>query len=353
MGNLFAGPGVQLTMRRVSVLALATARQQHGQERQSEQHDASVHDQSYGRGVRAVFLLLLLSFLVLIANAAAAPPRPVARIVTGTAPCGIAAGLGSVWVALYGTGKLVRIDPRSNRVVRRITVGRGICQLAIAAGSVWAASDKTNVLYRVSPRNGRVVARIPVGAWPADLEFAFRSLWISAYQQGKVARIDTRTNRVIRMYDVGGNPAGLARAGDSLWVAFGRQGTSLGRLDPATGALTKTGIGHTGPGFLTLAAGSLWTTTADGYAVRVDPASRRVLATFAIPGTPAEVATAPDGKIWVAEKERNTVTRIDPRTNSVVDVTAAGRGAFSIAVAAGDMWVTSFAGVDVWRFRGK
>jgi len=54
-----------------------------------------------------------------------------------------------------------------------------------------------------------------------------------------------------------------------------------------------------GPGFLSWRHGSLWTTTADGNAIRVDPDT----------------------------------------------------GAFSIAVAAGDMWVTSFAGSDVWRFR--
>jgi streptogramin lyase len=86
--------------------------------------------------------------------------------------------------------------------------------------------------------------------------------------------------------------------------------------------------------------------------VRVDPQTCAVVATVRVPGTPAQPAAAPDGTIWVAEKERNTITRIDPAANTVLDVSGAGRGALAIAVAAGDLWVTSFAGSDVWRFSG-
>jgi streptogramin lyase len=283
---------------------------------------------------------------------ASAEVQPVARVVTGAQPCGAASGFGSVWVATYGSGRLVRIDPRSNRVVAQIRVARGICPIVVAAGSVWVASDTRNLLYRVDPRRGRVVARIPVGKWPAHLTAAFGSVWVSAYERGTIARIDTHRNRVSRVYAVGGNPSGLAEAGGALWIAFGRSGSSLGRLDSQTGALVKKSIGHIGPGFLTAAAGSLWTTTADGFAVRFDPRTGEVIAAFPVPGTPAEAAAGPDGTMWVAEKQHNTVTRIDPKQNQIVDVTGAGPGALAITALAGDMWVTSFAGRDVWRLRG-
>jgi streptogramin lyase len=285
--------------------------------------------------------------------ASGSPPTAVARIVTGTAPCGAVSGFRSVWVAVYGSGQLVRIDPIRNLVTRRIRVAPGICPVVIGAGSVWVASDKTNLLYRVDPRLGRVVARISVAEWPAHVTFAFGSVWVSAYERGVLARIEPRTNRVKRRYAVGGNPSGMARAGGFIWIAFGRAGTALGRLDPASGALTRLPIGHAAAGFLSFIADSLWTTTADGFALRFSPIEKRVVASFPVPGTPAEVANGPDGSIWVAEKERNTITRIDPKANLLLDVTSAGRGAFSIAAAAGDMWVTNFAGVDVWRFRSR
>jgi streptogramin lyase len=293
--------------------------------------------------------LALLAGAVLV-TAAGAAPRVVTRIGTGQAPCGVAAGFGSVWVAAYGTGKLVRIDPATNRVTQRITVARGICPLTIAAGAIWVASDRTNVLYRVDPKRGRVVARIPVARWPAHLLAALGGVWVSGYESGVVARIDPRTNSTARVYEVGGNPSGLAALDGSLYVAFARGGTSLGRLELTSGAVTQIGLGHTAPGFLTAATGSLWTTTEDGYALRVDPAGPTIRA-FSVPGTPAEARLGRDGTIWVAEKEHNTLTRIDPKTNRIVDVTGAGPGALAVAAARGDMWVTSFAGSDVWRFR--
>jgi streptogramin lyase len=292
----------------------------------------------------------MMLLLVLAALVAVTAPRPVATIASGSGPCGAAAGFGSVWVAVYGTGELLRIDARTNRVIRRIRVVRGICPVAVAHGAVWVASDQANVLYRVDPAQGRVAGRTRVPRWPAHVRAAFGSVWVSAYERGTVARLDPRTGRVVRTYAVGGHPSGLARANGSLWIAFGRDGTSLGRLNIVSGELTRIALGHKAPGFLAAIGGALWTTTADGFAVRVDPATGSVVASIPVPGTPADVARAPDGTLWVAEKEHSTLTRIDAGANRVLDVTPAGPGALSIASARGAMWVTSFAGSDVRRY---
>src|SRR2546423_2730884 len=236
-----------------SVLALAAARQNNREDGGQEQDGFVSHVKGYGAIRWAVCSALALGCAAVGASAA---PAPVARIPTGAGPCGAAAGFGSVWVAVYGSGRLVRIDPRRNRVIRRILVAPGICPIAVGARSIWVASDKTNILYRVDPRRGRVTARIRVAEWPAHVEVAYGSVWISAYQHGTVARVEPRTNRVSRVYDVGGNPSGLTQAAGSLWIAFGRNGTWLGRLDPATGAVRRVPIGHSGPGFLSTAAGS-------------------------------------------------------------------------------------------------
>ena len=74
-------------------------------------------------------LAVLLSVLALSA------PQVIA---TGNAPCGASGGFGSVWVANDGSGTLVRIDPRTNRVVGRVRVGPGVCSTATGAGAdVW------------------------------------------------------------------------------------------------------------------------------------------------------------------------------------------------------------------------
>lgn len=290
-------------------------------------------------------------WVVLLVLLPASAPSVVARIGTDLHPCGTASGLDSVWVAAYDSGRLLRIDPATNRITQRIRVAPGICPVLVAGGSVWVASDKTDVVYRVDPRRGRIVARVRVSHWPAHLAVASGSVWVSSYEHGHVAQISLKTNRMRRVYKFNGRyPSGLARTNGALWVAFGRTGKTLARIDLETRQVRQVPIGHAGASFLAALRGSLWTTTADGYAVRVDPRTTRIVASFRIGGTPAGVAAAPDGLIWIAEKERDTITRIDPLSNKVVDVTPAGNGALSIALAAGDMWVTSFAGSDVWRW---
>jgi streptogramin lyase len=299
--------------------------------------------------VPRLWLTIVLAALLPM-SAAASAPRVLAKVPTGRAPCGVTYGLGSIWVAVYGTGRLVRIDPVGNRVVQRIRIARGICPVIVAAGSVWVASYKTDAVYRVDPRRERILARFRVSHWPAHLAAGPGTVWVSSFEYGHVAQISTRANRVTRVYRFPGNPSGLARTGRTLWVAFGRTGKTLACVDILKHTITRVPIGHAGAGFLSALGGSLWTTTSDGYAVRVDAADGRVIASFPIGGTPAEVAAAPDGTIWVADKERDTITRIDPVPNRVIDVIPAGDGALSIAVALGDMWVTNFAGSDVWRF---
>jgi streptogramin lyase len=289
---------------------------------------------------------LALVFLLLPAST----PTLVAKIGTDSHPCGAAAGLGSVWVAAYDSGRLLRINTETNRIVQRVNVAPGICPIAVAGRSVWVASDKTDVLYRVDPRRRRVVTWLSLSHWPAHLAVTGGSLWVSSYEHGHVVQVSLKTNRMTRVYKFKGNPSGLAGTPGALWVSFGRTGTSLAQIDLATRQIRRVQIGHAGAGFLAALGGSLWTSTADGYAVRIDPRTRRVVASFRIRGTPAGVAAAPDGLIWVAEKEHDTITRIDPISNKVIDVTPAGNGALSIVRAAGDMWVTNFAGTDLWRF---
>jgi hypothetical protein len=52
----------------------------------------------------------------------------------------------------------------------------------------------------------------------------------------------------------------------------------------------------------------------------------------------------------VPDKEQSIVYRVDPVSERVVDSFPAGPGAFLALRAHGSMWVTSYAGDDVWRF---
>jgi streptogramin lyase len=87
--------------------------------------------------------------------------------------------------------------------------------------------------------------------------------------------------------------------------------------------------------------------TATDSVLRIDPRTGAVAARIALGGTPVEAIAGPDGLVWVTDKERSVVIRVDPATNSVVDSFPAGPGAFAMARVGESVWVTSFAGSDL------
>jgi streptogramin lyase len=100
--------------------------------------------------------------------------------------------------------------------------------------------------------------------------------------------------------------------------------------------------------------GELWVTTEDAV-LRVAPQTGEIRGHIQLEPTLAEagLATSAIGgarSIWVTNKERSLVHRIDPGSGNVVDSFPAGPGALAQARFAGSVWISSFAGSDVRRF---
>jgi streptogramin lyase len=68
-------------------------------------------------------------------------------------------------------------------------------------------------------------------------------------------------------------------------------------------------------------------------------------------GTLGQGAVAGDGTLWVPDKELGVVHRIDGARARVIESVPAGPGAYLALRAFGSMWVLSYAGRDVRRFR--
>jgi virginiamycin B lyase len=63
-------------------------------------------------------------------------------------PCGMAVGLGSVWVA---DGGLTRIDEATGRIVGRLDLGGDCGNVTVAGGAVWVTADGQPYVLRISP----------------------------------------------------------------------------------------------------------------------------------------------------------------------------------------------------------
>jgi streptogramin lyase len=294
-----------------------------------------------------ILLAGLAAALLGVPASAFKQPALIATIQTGNHPCGVVSAFGSLWVANDG-GTLVRIDPRTNRVRKRIRVGAGACSLASSKNALWIANYKRG-LTRISPR-GRVKT-IDVGATPFDVLVAYGRVWVTAWAAGELAAVDPKTLKVVRRIDVGPRPVGLAARFGVVWVGFGRDATAIAHVNPSTFAIDRIEVGVRAPGWFVAGTRDIWIQANDGDLVDYDPIARRVVAHLGIGGTLAQGAVAPDGTIWMPDKERSVVHRVDPKHRRVVDSFPAGPGAYVTLRAYGSMWVTSYAGSDVRRFK--
>lgn len=291
-----------------------------------------------------------LAVIGLVLAVAGSSPRLVAQIATGASPGGAASAFGAVWVANDGAGTLVRVDPATNRITRRVRLRPGLLSVASGFGAVWAVNYKRDSLTRVDPASGRALS-VRVGASPFDVLCAFGRVWVTSWEAGLLSEIQPRSLGILRRIKIGPRPTGLRAAAGAVWVGFGRSATSIARVDPATSTFRRVQVGERAPSWFVAGTRDLWLQAADDRLIRVDPGTRHVTARLSVGRTLAQGSLAPDGTIWMPDKEASRVYRVDPAKARVVDSFEAAPGAFFALSAYGSMWVASYAGADVWRFR--
>ena len=276
---------------------------------------------------------------------------------------------GSLWVGAWRDGQVVRVDPRSNRVVARFPAGGpNPAGLAVGAGTIWVTHPDTDEVVRLDPGTGRVVARIKLGQLPFQVapgDDRFRPSLVAvgagagwvATGRGAVARIDLASNRVAAVIKLlPESPAGIAVAGDSVWVAAG--GDGVARIEAATDRLLEIIRLDFHAERVAVAGGGIWVggPTTDpivemaGAVARIDAATGRVreIVPTGLPvglsaAAGAVLVTEPDtvggaleciqpgatpsgmtlqpalgelavggGAVWVADRRGSLVYRLDP-----------------------------------------
>ncbi len=290
--------------------------------------------------------LVVAGVVASTAAGAAEAPTVVARIkVAATAaPCAAAAGGGFVWVSEYGQPFLLRINPKTNKVVSRVGIGLGSCGLGFGAGSLWVEDTSSSTVSRVSVATRKRTV-IKVGITPYDATFAYGAAWATAYGDGELDRIDPARNRVVRRIPL---PAatGVVGAFGSIW-ATGSDGVI--RVDPSTNAVVAK-IPLPNAGWTAASTDAVWITSPLGLA-RIDPATNRVVATIALGSSPLGDPAVVGGLVWVPRIRQNVIALIDPATNRVTGSVRVGTGPFVVTEIAGEAWVPSWKGSDVWRLR--
>jgi len=132
-------------------------------------------------------------------------------------------------------------------------------------------------------------------------------------------------------------PSPAVAGGGAIWVV---NKTTVERIDPATGrVLARTGVGLS-PAGIAIGDGSVWVADSTQDTVtRIDPVTN-TSATTPVGHGPSAIAVG-SGGVWVADSPDDAVIRIDPSTDAVTDTIGVGRAPAGLALGGGSLWVAN------------
>jgi DNA-binding SARP family transcriptional activator/DNA-binding beta-propeller fold protein YncE len=248
------------------------------------------------------------------------------------------------------------IDPTKNALSGQIRLATRPAAITVADGSLWVAMQDDQTLLRVDPRSHRVLQTFGLGSIPTALATGGRYVWVVCGYARTLVEVDTHTNTLMRTVVLAGritvrgfedSPLSEIAAGaDAAWLAAG-PGLVI-RVDAHTGRVEHVGTGF--GGVVAVGGGAVWTVGSTsnwggtGQISRIDPRTRTVTETVPAPSLPladyAVAAVADDAGVWVVDESGWSVWKVDPvaaRVNALLRV----HGPLDAAIGEGALWTAN------------
>ncbi len=251
-------------------------------------------------------------------------------------------------------GRLVRINPRTLRVVARSDLGVRVgseltCDLAVAGGVVWtigSVNARRSWIVRIDARTGRRLGSTPVPL-AACVAATVKGAWVTLPEARMIVRLD-RDGRLMQRVSTDAYCDRIIAGHGAVWAACPAE-TARAPVGKHTGTIIR--VSRRGALRVVardLLSGSLAAGPAgvfasgvahnSGTTVRVDARGP----SFPSSGNLAVGKTT----VWVADwrgpGSAGFAREVDVRTGRTIRLTAAGVSPVGIASAAGSLWLTNY-----------
>jgi YVTN family beta-propeller protein len=269
-------------------------------------------------------------------------------------------GGGSVVVA---ANSLVAIDPRTNELASSLQLDAGIGALAVGEGAVWVANARDRAVERVDPDRNEVVKTIGLGIGPDVVAVGEDAVWAAEADFSQpsagfatLTRIDPKANEPRSTVKInppsswgawGGEPV-VAAGGGAVWVG-NHHGPWVYRLDPHTLAVV-TRVAGVDSRALVIGRDAVWCVeTLDQTVTRIDPDTNTVRVSIPFGAREPSSMAVGAGSVWVTDLAEDTVWRIDASKHSIVGTIPVGNGPTAVAATDQAVWVANRFGRSVSR----
>jgi putative copper export protein/glutamine cyclotransferase len=143
--------------------------------------------------------------------------RVVETLKVGVEPNGLTAWGRYLYVSDHTRGRVVRIDPASNRVVASVPLTGA--DWITGLGNSLFVSQESNVVARLDARTLRVTGRVAVDRDPLGSAIVDGKLWVPCIDAGRVDVVDPATMKVVRRFAAGGGPIVALQAYGHAWLS--------------------------------------------------------------------------------------------------------------------------------------
>ena len=267
----------------------------------------------------------------------------VADVGVGRRPGPIAFGEHAVWAANLDDSTVSRINAKTRQVELTIPMqGVSASDVAAGAGGVWIANGSENAVVRISAEANKVVHTIGTNrcsGYDASITVGGEAVWFVC--SVSITQIDPGSNNAHRFSYLGLAPRAITFGLGAIWIS--NADNTVSQINPRTRQVYSHRVARD-PRGLDTGYGAVWVSASEADAVSrlaATPEDGSPISSESIPvgDGPVDVAVGA-GAIWVANSGDGTVSRIDPQTKKVIATIPVGNSPQGIAVGASTVWVT-------------
>ncbi|GEM_PF-4132475 len=233
-----------------------------------------------------------------------------------------------------------KVDKIANAVAGSVTVGSNPFSVAVDQNFVWVANSTDRTISKINKSTSQIVSTFPVGFVPVALAVDDTTLWVGGYSD-LIAKFNKQTDSALGTVNVG--PAGytgitgVAVDDNSVWVALYGVGSSLKKVDKATGTVTAVFPFNWSMKNVSMDKDFVWAVNFDyNYVVKINKSTHAVSKIYGL-NRPSSLV-ADNNFVWVTNWGNDTVTKINKDTNAIMANIPVGLSPMSIFVDSEFVW---------------